>query len=108
MKLPWRAFMTIELLLKQVFKQIKGVWNKSISEFAVFQVPGVQNNQYTKVCIWGWLFQLPFICKVQDGLTHLSESWCCLSLVTTYFSQLSLAFHWARPLPVCDGLRAAL
>ena len=83
MKLPGGAFMTIELLLKQVFRQIKGVWNKSISEFTVFQVPGVQNNQYTKVCIWGWLFQLRFICKVQYGLTHLSESWCSLSLVTT-------------------------
>ena len=108
MKLPVGAFMRTELILKQMFRLTIGVWNKSISEFSVFQVPGVQNNQYTKVHIWGWLFQLPFSCKEQDGLTHLSESCCCLSLVTTYFSQLSLAFHWARPLPLYDGLGAAI
>lgn len=102
-KLPGREFKKTELLLKHMSLD-RGVHSKAISAFAVFQVPVVQNNQY----IWGWCILLPFSYKVQDGFTHLSKSWCCLSSVTTWFSQLSLVFLWARPASLYNGLRAVI
>ena len=51
--------MTTELLLKHVFRQIKGDWNKSISEFAVFQVPGFQIINTPKCVFAGGFFGYP-------------------------------------------------